>query len=89
MSVMKEQTKRIFNFLKNHANEDLTAQDVADALGFEDKRSVDGSFTSFQKKGYGVREEGEIELADGSHKRVKYLRLTEAGMAYDPDNPEQ
>ena len=27
----------------------------------------------------------EIELEDGSHKSVKFIKLTEAGMAFDPD----
>lgn len=85
MAAMKENTRKIFDYLKDHANQDLTAADVADALGVE-KRSVDGSFTSFQKKGWGVREEAEITLADNTHKKVKYLRLTDAGLAYDPDS---
>jgi hypothetical protein len=31
----------------------------------------------------GYREECEVELPDGTHKRVKFLRLNEAGMNYD------
>jgi hypothetical protein len=27
----------------------------------------------------------EIELDDGSHKAVKFIRLTEAGKSFDPD----
>jgi hypothetical protein len=30
------------------------------------------------------REEGEIEMADGSHKTVKFIRLTDAGREFDP-----
>lgn len=87
MAVMKENTRKVFDYLKENNGADLTAQEVAEALGLE-KRSVDGSFTSFQKKGYGVREPAEVELADGTHQKVKYLRLTEAGMAFDPDAAE-
>lgn len=81
---MKEQTRKIFDYVKSHNNEDITAADVAEALGVE-KRSVDGSFTSFQKKGWGVRQEAEIENSDGTHKKVKFLHLTELGMVVDPD----
>lgn len=84
---MKENTKAIFNYLKDHDGEDLTAADVAEALGME-TRSVNGSFTSFQKKGWGIREEAEVELADGTHKKVKFLRLTDTGKAVDPDATE-
>ncbi len=87
MSKMKANTRKIFDYLVEHNGEDITSADVAAALGLE-KRSVDGSFTSFQKKGWGVREEAEEELADGSHQRVKFLRLTEAGLIVDPDAEE-
>ena len=85
---MKENSKRILNYLKEHDGEDLTAADVSVALGIE-KRSVDGSFTSaIQKKGLGVRVSAEVELEDGSHRQVKYLKLTDEGFAYD-DSAEE
>lgn len=87
MAAMKENTRKIFDFLKAHNGEDLTAADVAAAVGLE-KRQVDGSFTSFQKKGWGIREEAEREEADGSHSKVKFLRLTQDGLNYDPDAEE-
>lgn len=83
--MMKENSKKVLEYLKTINGQNVTAQDVADALGLE-KRSVDGIFTSaIQRKGYGVRTPAEIELSDGSHKQVKFLSLTEAGMAFDPD----
>lgn len=85
---MKANTLAIFNYLKEHNDEDLTAADLASILGLE-KRSVDGSFTSgIQRKLLGVRVEKEIELADGSHSKVKYLHLTPAGMEFDPNQDE-
>ena len=36
----------------------------------------------------GVRIPAEIELEDGTHKAVKILKLTEAGMAFDPNAVE-
>lgn len=81
---MKENTKKVFEYLKK-VNDNVTAADVAEALGLE-KKSVDGIFTSaIQKKGYGVRIPAEVELDDGSHRPVKFLKLTDAGMSLDLD----
>ena len=85
MAAMKENSKRVFNYLKSVNGQNVTAADVADALGLE-KRSVDGIFTSaIQRKGLGVRTAAEIELEDGSQKTVKFLSLTDKGMAFDPE----
>ena len=81
---MKENSKKVLNYLKTINGQDVTAADVAEALGLE-KRSVDGIFTAFQRKNFGVRTPAEIELEDGTHKAVKFLSLTDAGMAFDPD----
>lgn len=87
--MMKENSKKVLNYLKSINGANVTAADVAEALGFE-KRSVDGIFTSaIQRKGLGVRTPAEIELEDGSHKAVKFLSLTPAGMEFDPDQEEQ
>ena len=86
---MKENTKKVLNYLKEVAGENVTAADVAVALGLE-KRQVDGIFTSaIQRKQLGVRTPAEIELEDGTHKQVKFLSLTPAGMAFDPDATEE
>ena len=89
MAKMKENSRKVFEYLKANNGADLTAADVAAALNLE-KRSVDGSFTSaIQRKGLGVRTPAEVELEDGTHKAVKLLSLTPAGMAYDPDAEEE
>ena len=86
---MKENSKRVLNYLKEINGENVTAADVAATLGLE-KRSVDGIFTSaIQRKGLGVRTPAEIELEDGTHKQVKFLSLPPAGMAFDPDATEE
>lgn len=89
---MKENSKAVLEYLKSINGADVTAADVAEALGLE-KRQVDGIFTSaIQRKGYGLREPSEVEVVDEngktSHKQVKFLRLTSAGMALDPDADE-
>lgn len=82
---MKENSKKVLNYLKSINGANVTAADVAEATGL-DKRSVDGIFTSaLQRKGYGVRVPAEVELEDGTHKAVKFLQLTPAGMSFDPD----
>lgn len=86
---MKENSRKVFEYLKANNGKDLTAADVAAELGLE-KRSVDGIFTSaIQRKGLGVRTPAEVELEDGTHKAVKLLSLTPAGMAFDPDAEEE
>lgn len=85
---MKENTRKVFDYLKENDGEDLTAANVAEALGLE-KRQVDGIFTSaLQRKGYGYRDPAEVTNDDGSHSKVKYLRLTDEGLALDPDAQE-
>lgn len=81
---MSENTVRVLNYLKEHNGEQLTAADVAADLGIENKKKVDGSFTALTNKHLGVRTPAEIELEDGTHKQVKFLSLTPAGMAFDP-----
>ena len=82
---MKENSKKVLNYLKEVNGQQVTAADVAEALGLE-KRSVDGIFTSaIQRKGLGVRTPAEIELDDRTHKAVKFLSLTAEGMNFDPD----
>jgi hypothetical protein len=82
---MKENTRKVFDYLKENAGVNVTAADVAETLGLE-KRQVDGIFTSaLQRKGLGIRVPAEVELEDGSHAAVKFLQLTDAGMGFDPD----
>jgi transcriptional regulator GlxA family with amidase domain len=82
---LKESTKEIIRYIQQHNGTNMTAADVAEALGVS-TRSVDGVFTrSLQAKGYGVRTPAEVELESGLHKTVKLLSLTPAGMAFDVD----
>lgn len=81
---MKENTKKVFDYLKGIDGANVTAADVAEALGLE-KKSVDGIFTSaIQRKGFGIRQEVKVETEDGV-KTVKFLKLTPEGMAVDTD----
>lgn len=80
---MKPNTKAVIEYLQGQNGADLTSADVAEALGLE-KRQVDGIFTSaIQRKQLGFREEAEVENEDGTHKKVKFLKLSETGMKLD------
>lgn len=83
--MVSENAKKVFEFLRNVDGQDVTAADVAEALGLE-KRSVDGIFTqAISRKGLGERVAAEVELDDGTHKAVKFLKLNQAGMTADLD----
>lgn len=84
MAELKPNSKLVLDYVKAHDGEDFTAADIAAATGLEVK-SVNGIVTSaFQKKGLMERVPAEIELSDGSHKAVKFIRLTDDGRAFDP-----
>ena len=88
MAALKPNSLAVFNFVRDNDGDDFTAADIAEALGLEVKQ-VNGIITSaFQKKGLMIREEAEIELADGTHKKVKFIRLTDTGKDFDPASAE-
>lgn len=87
MAALKENSRNIFDYVKAHEAENITAQDIADALGIG-VRSVNGSVTSaFCRKGLMERVEAERETEDG-HVKVKFIKLTDAGRAFNPDAAE-
>ena len=82
---MKDNTKTVFTYLKEHDGQDIIAKDIADATGLEIK-SVNGIVTAAlcrKGKDYAVRVPGEIEVTDEegnvTHKAVKFIQLTEKG----------
>lgn len=80
---VSEKSLVVLNYLKENQGTKMTAADIAEALGLE-KKSVDGIVTSgLQRKGYAERIPAEIELEDGTHKPVKFIQATAAGIAYD------
>lgn len=86
--MLKENSRKVYDYVAAHDGENFTADDIANALELS-TRSVNGIVTSaFQKKGLMERVPAEIELPDGSHKAVKFIRLTAEGKAFDPDAPD-
>ena len=83
--MLKPNSKLVYEFVKANNGKNITAADIAEGTGLETKQ-VNGIVTSaFQRKEYMERIPAEIELEDGSHKSVKFIRLTEKGLAFDPD----
>lgn len=86
--MLKENSKIVFNYVKDHEGENITAADIAKGTELE-VRSVNGIVTSaFQRKGLMARNAAEIELEDGSHKAVKFIVLTDEGRNFDPEAKE-
>lgn len=85
MAALKENSRKVFDYVKSVNGADITAADIAEATGLEIK-SVNGIITSaFQRKGIMERIPAEIQLEDGTHKTIKLIRFTEEGKNYDPD----
>lgn len=86
---MKENSKKVLEYLKEVNGENVTAADIADACGLTTKQ-VNGIVTAaLQRKGYAERIPAEIQLEDGTHKAVKFIKLTDTGLVLDPDADEE
>lgn len=98
MVKIKENSFNVFQFVKEHEDENVTAKDIAAALGL-DPRQVNGIITAaFQRHREEIGEEKvivplmervegelEIETEDGKvkHETVKFIKLTDAGRAFE------
>lgn len=88
MAKMSENSRKVFDYMVSIGDKNVTANDIATALGLSPK-SVNGIITqAFQKKGLMERVPAEIENEDGTHRGVKLIKLTEAGRSLDPDAEE-
>ena len=82
---MTENSRKVFDFLKANHNVNVTAQEMAAELDVS-VNTVTGSVNGLVKKGFAVREEVAVE---GSAKPIKYVKLTDEGMAFNPDTAEE
>ena len=85
---MKPNVKAIYDYILAHESENITAKDIAAALGIDDVRKVNGVITmSLQRHRNEEKEivplaqrvEAEVEEADGTHTKVKLIKLTDEG----------
>ena len=85
---VSEKSLTVLNYLKGIGDADVTAADIAEALGLE-KKSVDGIVNSglIRNKGLAERVPAQIEVEDEEgnvkFKDVKFIKATAAGLAYD------
>lgn len=82
---MKENTKTVFNYLKEHDGEDIIAKDISEATGLPIK-SVNGIVTAAlcrKGKDYAERVPGQVQEQDENGntlwKTVKFIKLTDKG----------
>lgn len=88
MAKLSENSRKVFDYVKSIGDTDVTANDIATALGLS-PRSVNGIITqAFQKKGLMERIPAEVENEDGTHRGVKLIKLTAEGETFNPDNEE-
>lgn len=86
---LSENSKKVFNYVKDNDGVNMTAADIAEGtdLGV---RTINGIVTSaFQRKGLMQRTPATIQLEDGTPQAVKFISLTDAGRAFDPDAPDE
>lgn len=81
---MTENSRKVFDFLKAHHGAKMTAQELAKELNVS-MSAVTGSVNGLVKKAYAMREEVTTQNADGKPVITKYISLTDAGLAFDPD----
>ena len=88
MTAVSEKSLAVLNYLKSIGDTNVTAADIAEALGME-KKSVDGIVTSglIRNKDLAVRIPAQIEVTDDEgnvkFKDVKFIKATEKGLSYD------
>lgn len=87
---LKENSRMVYDYVKAHENENITAADIAEATGLT-SRQVNGAITmAFQRHKEEIDGEkvevplmeripAELEQEDGSHKAIKLIKLTDAG----------
>jgi len=80
---MTENSRKVFDFLKEN-NKEFTAQEISAALGIS-VAAVTGSVNGLVRKERAIRREETTTDAEGKAKVIKYISLTEAGKAFDPD----
>ena len=86
--MLKPNSRTVYEFVKANDGKNITAADIAEGTGLDTKQ-VNAIVTSaFQRKGLMERIPAEIELEDGSHKSVKFIKLTAEGKAFNPDAEE-
>ena len=93
---LKENSRIVYDYVKAHEDENITANDIAEATGLT-SRQVNGIITmAFQRHKDEDKNEvplmervvAEVEEADGTHSKVKLIKLTAEGRAITVEDAE-
>ena len=93
---LKENSRIVYDYVKAHEDENITANDIAEATGLS-SRQVNGIITmAFQHHKDEDKNEvplmervvAEVEEADGTHSKVKLIHLTAAGRNIEIEDAE-
>lgn len=88
---MTQNAKLVLDYLKKNYGKDVTAQEMAADLGISINAvtgSVNGLCKDTKHPAYAVRKEVEVTKEDGKTGVVKYISLTDEGLAFTPSDDE-
>ena len=78
MAKMNENSVKLLTYLQNNTDKKMTAAEISANTGIPTS-SINGTFTSFQKKGLGIREEATVN----GTAEVSFLTVTDDGKTCD------
>lgn len=83
---MTEGSKAVLTFLQKHPNKEYTKREIVEQIDYP-MSSVTGSVTNLVRKGYAAERIEVIKAPYNSLKdqEVRFVKITEAGLKYDPD----
>lgn len=82
-------SERVLNYLKEHYGTEMTKNEIAEALSIP-LSAVTGSINALVKKGHYVERVETIEIEPATEtkkakmKDIRYGKLSESGLEYDP-----
>ena len=88
MTKLSANAKVIMKRLQELDGADITVHDLSEDIGLTVPQ-ITGTFNSFVRKELAERVVATVELEDGKEETVKFLKLTDAGMAIDVDEVEE
>ena len=83
MAAMSEKSINVLNYLKGVKGNNVIAADIAEATGYSTK-AVNAIVNSLSTKGLAVRSDFVEVLVGDETKKVKFISVTDEGMAFDP-----
>ncbi len=93
---MTDNAKKIINFLKDNFGSEFTRDEIAEAVGLASPVAVTGTVTSLKKKGFAEYVPYDVDVvmtvngvSKTTQKTINKIRMTEAGLSYDPAAEEK